>query len=73
MATYRGGVAYIDKQTGNIIARRFLPLELERKQGLPDNWTKYGKDGELIEDSQRYRCIGNAVSVPVVKAVGERL
>ena len=53
--------------------RRFTPLECERLQGFPDDWTKYGKDGELISDTQRYKCTGNAVSVPVVKAVGERL
>ncbi len=57
----------------NAKVRRLTPLECERLQGFLDNWTKYGKDGELISDTQRYKCIGNAVSVPVVKAIGERL
>ena len=53
--------------------RRFTPLEMERLQGFPDEWTKCGKDGEKISDTQRYKTLGNAVSVPVVKAVGERI
>jgi DNA (cytosine-5)-methyltransferase 1 len=51
--------------------RKLIPKECERLQGFPANWTKYGKDEELISDTQRYKTLGNAVSVPVVKAVGE--
>lgn len=47
--------------------RRLTPIECERLQGFPDNWT------EGISDTQRYKCLGNAVSVPVVKAIGQRL
>ncbi len=53
--------------------RRLTPLECERLQGFPDNWTKYGIiDGKKIElsDSRRYQLIGNAVSVPIVQTVG---
>ena len=46
--------------------RRLTPTECERLQGFPDGWTKYGKDGELISDTQRYKCLGNAVTVDVV-------
>lgn len=56
--------------------RRLTPVECERLQGFPDNWTMWGLfEGEvkLISDSQRYKMLGNAVSVAVVKAVGERL
>ncbi|TPN82924.1 DNA (cytosine-5-)-methyltransferase [Aquimarina algicola] len=59
---------------GNI--RRFTPLECERLQGFPDHWTKYGiREGKQIElsDSRRYQLTGNAVSVPVIKAIGERI
>jgi len=48
-------------------------IEHERLQGFPDNWTKYGDEGQEISDTQRYKMCGNAVSVPVVKAIGERL
>lgn len=47
--------------------RRLTPKECERLQGFPDNWTKYGKGGELISDTQRYKCCGNAVTVNVIE------
>jgi len=53
--------------------RRLTPTECERLQGFPDGWTKYGHDGKEISDSHRYKCLGNTVSVPVVKAVFKRL
>lgn len=56
--------------------RRLTPLEGERLQGLPDNWTKYGiYDGEkkVIADCHRYDMIGNAVSRPIVTEIGKAL
>ena len=45
--------------------RRLTPLECERLQGFPDKWT------EGVSDAQRYRCLGNAVTVNVVgKIIG---
>ena len=41
--------------------RKLTPVECERLQGFPDNWT------EGISDTQRYKCCGNAVTVPVVQ------
>lgn len=52
--------------------RRLTPIECERLQGFPDNWTQYGTNG-LISDSQRYKMCGNAVTVDVVKAVAESI
>ena len=40
--------------------RRLTPIECERLQSLPDNWT------EGISDTKRYRCLGNAFNVEVV-------
>ena len=51
--------------------RRLTPLECERLQGLGDNHTKYGADGVVIADSNRYRMCGNAVATPVAKYVAE--
>ena len=51
--------------------RRLTPLECERLQGFPDNWTKYGVDGNILSDTQRYKMCGNAVTVPVVQYIGE--
>lgn len=56
----------------NIIAtrsmvRRLTPRECERLQGFPDDWTAG------FSDSTRYRMLGNAVSVPVVRWIVRRL
>ncbi len=57
--------------------RRLMPVECERLQGLPDDWTRYGRreDGEVYElsDSARYKMIGNGGAVPVVKWIGRRI
>jgi len=47
--------------------RRLTPTECERLQGFPDGFT------EGISDTQRYRCLGNAVTTNVITAIGERL
>jgi site-specific DNA-cytosine methylase len=47
--------------------RRLTPVECERLQGFPDNWT----EGQA--DSNRYKQMGNAVAVPVVSWIVERL
>lgn len=43
--------------------RHFTPIEYERLQGFPDNWT------EGISDIQRYKCCGNAVTVNVIQNI----
>lgn len=57
--------------------RRLTPLECERLQGHPDNWTKVAArpDGTTHEqsDTQRYRQMGNGVAVPVFEWVARRL
>ena len=58
------------------VIRRLTEIECERLQGFPDDWTKYGMfDGvkKEIAKTQRYKMCGNAVSVPVVQMVGERI
>lgn len=47
--------------------RRLTPTECERLQGFPDGWT----DGQA--DSQRYRQMGNAVTVNVAEWIGKRI
>jgi site-specific DNA-cytosine methylase len=47
--------------------RRLTPTECERLQGFPDGWT----DGQA--DSHRYKQMGNAVAVPVVQWIIDRL
>ena len=49
------------------IVRRLTPTECERLQGFPDGWTEGQTDGH------RYKQMGNAVAVPVVEWIMERL
>ncbi len=53
--------------------RRLTPRECERLQGFPDDWTRWDADGKEISDSARYRMLGNAVTVPVARWLGERI
>lgn len=53
--------------------RKLTPKECERLQAFPDDWTKYGKDGELISDTQRYKCCGNAVTTNVITAIVDEM
>lgn len=54
----------IDNKT---TVRRLTPTECERLQGFPDGWT----DGQA--DSHRYKQMGNAVAVPVVQWIINRM
>ena len=46
--------------------RKLTPTECERLQGFPDSWT------EGQSDTQRYKQLGNAVTVPMVQIIAER-
>lgn len=59
-------------QTDAVTVRRLTPLECERLQGFPDNWTATS-NGKRQADSARYRQMGNAVAVPVVEWIGRRI
>lgn len=48
--------------------RRLLPVELERLNGFPRNWTKTG-----MPDGRRAFCMGNALVVGLVELVGDEL
>jgi len=54
-----------DQKIFDQTVRRLTPKECERLQGFPDDWTA----SQAI--SQRYRQMGNAVTVNVAKAVGQ--
>jgi len=53
--------------------RRLTPIECERLQGFPDNWTAMGKEMGNISDTQRYKMCGNAVTVDVVAEVAKNI
>ena len=54
------GLYKIDLPDGDYIIRKLTPVEAERLQTLPDNYTAG------ISDTQRYKCIGNAWTVDVI-------
>ena len=69
----RGNGSYIIERKFNAQAlRRLTPIECERLQGFPDNWTQHGVSG-IKSDSQRYKMCGNAVTVDVVSAVAKKI
>jgi DNA (cytosine-5)-methyltransferase 1 len=53
--------------------RRLLPIELERLNGFPDNWTKFDANGELIPDTKRAFFMGNALIVGIIQRIGSEL
>ena len=57
--------------------RRLTPRECERLQGFPDDWTTKGinEKGKTVDisDSQRYKMMGNAVTVNVIRYIASKL
>lgn len=56
--------------------RRLTPLECERLQGFPDNFTQIPyrkKSADDCPDSPRYQAIGNSMTVPVMRWIGIRI
>lgn len=67
-----------DTKDGHLIpmgqmVRRLTPIECERLQSFPDDWTRWRADGTEISNSARYRMLGNAVTVNVIRWIGNRL
>ena len=59
-----------------MVVRRLTPVECERLQGMPDNWTRIpwrGKTSEECPDGPRYKAIGNSIAVPCLRWIGERM
>lgn len=56
--------------------RKLTPIECERLQGFPDDYTKIpyrGKSADDCPDSPRYKAIGNSWCVPCVMWIGQRI
>ena len=53
--------------------RRLVPVELERLQGFPDDWTEKAAGGGAINDGRRAFFMGNALVVGLVKLMGDEL
>lgn len=58
----------------SIPPRYLMPIECERIQGFPDNWTNVpGPNGKLLSNTRRYKMIGNSMAVPVMRWIGKRI
>lgn len=56
--------------------RRLTPVECERLQGFPDNYTQIewrGKPAEECPDGHRYKALGNSMAVPCMAWIGKRI
>ena len=56
----------LDPQTNRL--RKLTPVECERLNGFPDNWTNTG-----MSERFRYFCMGNALVVGLVEIMGKKL
>jgi site-specific DNA-cytosine methylase len=71
----RSGASKADKPdsttyiTGDMRVRRLTPMECERLQGFPDNYTNIPN----APDTGRYKALGNSMAVPVMRWIGERI
>lgn len=62
--------------TNHLKVRRLTPIETERLQGFPDNYTQIpwrNKQPEDCPDGPRYKAMGNSMAVPVMRWIGERI
>jgi DNA (cytosine-5)-methyltransferase 1 len=53
--------------------RRLTPVECERLQGFPDNYTDIKLKGKATPDGSRYKALGNSMAVPVMAWIGKRI
>lgn len=53
--------------------RRLTPVELERLNGFPDDWTKFDEIGKPVSDTKRAFFMGNALVVGLIEMVGKVL
>ncbi|PTU83320.1 DNA (cytosine-5-)-methyltransferase [Staphylococcus pasteuri] len=51
----------------NGIYRTLTPIEAERINGFPDNWT------DTMPDRMRFFCMGNALVVPIITRLGNQI
>jgi DNA (cytosine-5)-methyltransferase 1 len=53
--------------------RRLTPIELERLNGFPDDWTKFDANGFQVSDVRRAFFMGNALVIGLIERVGKAL
>jgi DNA (cytosine-5)-methyltransferase 1 len=71
--TLGGGFEGSVMQT-NMAVRRLTPVECERLQGFPDNYTNIPwRKKDESPDGPRYKALGNSMAVPVMRWIGKRI
>ena len=53
--------------------RRLTPIELERLNGFPDNWSQLNSAGKMVPDGKRAFFMGNALVIGLIEKVGREL
>ena len=67
-------IVHKSRATGRrFLVRRLMPVEAERLQGFPDGWTDVIYRGHPAADTPRYGGVGNSMSVPCMRYIGEKL
>jgi len=56
--------------SNQMAVRKLTPIECERLQGFPDNYTNIKPN---CPDGHRYKAMGNSMAVPVMKWIGTRI
>lgn len=73
--TRDAGVKGSDRGTRvvDVGVRRLTPVEWERLQGFPDDWTLVPWRAGASPKTLRYGAIGNSMPVPVMRWIGQRI
>jgi DNA (cytosine-5)-methyltransferase 1 len=53
--------------------RRLTPVELERLNGFPDEWSKFEHEGNQVSDVKRAFFMGNALVIGLIARVGKEI
>lgn len=53
--------------------RRLTPIELERLNGFPDDWTRFDQNGKVVSDGKRAFFMGNALVIGLIEKVGKAI
>jgi DNA (cytosine-5)-methyltransferase 1 len=69
ITTTGGGVSSGPSVMQSMRVRRLTPMECERLQGFPNNYT----NTPTSSDSTRYKALGNSMAVPVMRWIGNRI
>jgi DNA (cytosine-5)-methyltransferase 1 len=64
-------VAHTKHLYANMAVRRLTPMECERLQGFPDNYTDIKPKSKATPDGPRYKALGNSMAVPCMAWIGE--